>query len=149
MFSKQSQTITQTEINYLEELIGCTLPKDFTSHYLSSNGGISDKNYFYVERDFGFVEINFFLPLKYPIDSFGDMRIEKSYNKLVDIGVPQYLPFAIDFGGNYFALDLTTNDIVMLYMDLGEVTEDAVKYLTTGFSNFIDSLEEEGDEDEV
>ncbi|TXI13129.1 MAG: SMI1/KNR4 family protein [Pedobacter sp.] len=148
MFSKKSQSITQADIDSLEQLIGYKLPIDFISHYLSSNGGISDKSFFYVERDYGYVEIKLFLPIKYPNDSFGDIRIEESYNKLVSIGVPQnYVPFAIDHGGNYFSLDINTNDIVMIYMDLGEVTEEAIRYLTTGFSSFIDNLEEEGEGD--
>ena len=33
-------------------------------------------------------------------------------------------------------------------MDLGPFTDDAVKYLTRGFNNFIDNLEE-GEEEDV
>jgi hypothetical protein len=146
MFSKVAKIITQADINSLERVVNCCLPMDFANHYLSSNGGVSDKNCFYVEDDEGYVEVSFFLPIKYPSDNLGNMNIETTYENLISKGIPKdYLPFAVDWGGDYFSLNLKTNDIVLLLMDLGVFNENAVKYLTTGFSNFIDNLEEEGD----
>ena len=58
------------------------------------------------------------------------MKIEKSYAKLTSVNVPlHYLPFAVDWGGNYFAIDLKTEEVVLLLMDLGEFTEDCIEYL--------------------
>ncbi len=77
------------------------------------------------------------------------MTIERSYSNLTSKGIPKnYLPFVLDWGGNYFSIDLETNNIVLLLMDLGPFTDDAVKYLTRGFNNFIDNLEE-GEEEDV
>lgn len=33
-------------------------------------------------------------------------------------------------------------------MDLGDFTEESIKYLTKGFLNFMKALEEEGDDEE-
>lgn len=144
MFSKSSKTLTQADINFFEEILGYSLPIDFKNQYLSSNGGVPDKTYFYVEADEGYVEVSFFIPIKYPSNDLGNMDIATSYKNLVSKGFPKnYLPFAVDWGGNYFSIDLATNNIILFLMDLGEFSDSAIKYLSKGFLNFIDDLEEE------
>ena len=127
MFTKSSKPLTLADITGLEETLGTRLPADFADLYLHANGGIADKSYFYVEEDEGFVEVSL---------------------KLTDKGIPKrYLSFAVDWGGNYFAIDLETNEVVLLLMDLGEFTDSSVKHLSSCFLNFINELEEEGDEE--
>lgn len=136
------------DITGLEETLGTRLPADFTDLYLHANGGIADKSYFYVEEDEGFVEVSFFIPINYPSDELGNLDVLNSYLKLTDKGIPKrYLSFAVDWGGNYFAIDLETNEVVLLLMDLGEFTDSSVKHLSSCFLNFINELEEEGDEE--
>ena len=61
--------------------------------------------------------------------------------KLTSVNVPShYLPFAVDWGGNYFAIDLQSGNIVLLFMDLGEFTEDCVEYLAESYSEFVENL---------
>lgn len=101
-----------------------------------------------MEEDEGFVEVSFFIPINYPSDELGNLDVLNSYLKLTDKGIPKrYLPFAVDWGGNYFAIDLETNEVVLLLMDLGEFTDSSVKHLSSSFLNFINELEEEGDEE--
>lgn len=136
------------DITGLEETLGTRLPADFADLYLHANGGVADKSYYYVEEDEGFVEVSFFIPINYPSDELGNLDVFKSYLKLTDKGIPKrYLPFAVDWGGNYFAIDLETNEVVLLLMDLGEFTDSSVKHLSSCFLNFINELEEEGDEE--
>lgn len=147
MISNSSKQLTSEDIISMENDIGYSLPTEFINKYLKFNGGVPDNAYFYVEKDEDFVEISFFIPIKYPSEKLGELEVSKSYHKLNTIGVPKnYLPFAVDWGGNYFSIDLSNSDIVLLLMDLGEFSDESVKYLTTGFENFIDSLEEEGEE---
>lgn len=147
MFSKSSKPLTQADIDSFEEILGYSLPIDFKNQYLNSNGGVADKNYFYVEADEGYVEVSFFIPIKYPSNDLSNMDIATSYSNLVSKGFPKnYLPFAVDWGGNYFSLDLVTNDIVLFLMDLGGFADNSIKYLSKGFLNFINDLEEEGEE---
>lgn len=149
MFTKSSHSITMSDIEFLEHSIEQGLPNDFISHYLKNNGGVPNKTYFYVEKDDGYVEVSFFLPIRFDTTELSNMTIERSYSNLTSKGIPKnYLPFALDWGGNYFSIDLETNNIVLLLMDLGLFTDDAVKYLTRGFNNFIDNLEE-GEEEDV
>jgi cell wall assembly regulator SMI1 len=146
MFSKASQNLTKADIYSLEKSIGYALPIDFVNQYLSSNGGVSDKNYFYFEKHDEYLEVSLFIPIAYPSDKLGNLTIEKSYGHLTRAGIPKkYLPFATDWGGNYFSIDLETNDVVLLLMDLGEFTERSVQHLTMGFSHFLDELKEEGE----
>ena len=149
MFTKSSKPLTLADITDLEETLGTRLPADFTNLYLHANGGVADKSYYYVEEDEGFVEVSFFIPIKYPSTDLGNIDIATSYSHLVSKGIPnKYLPFAVDWGGNLFSIDLETNKIVLLLMDLGDFTEESIKYLTKGFLNFMKALEEEGDDEE-
>lgn len=149
MFTKSSHSITMSDIELLEHSIGKRLPNDFISHYLKVNGGVPNKTYFYVEKDDGYVEVSFFLPIRFDTTALSNMTIERSYTNLISKGIPtNYLPFALDWGGNYFSIDLETNNIVLLLMDLGSFTDDSVKHLTIGFDNFVDNLEE-GEEEDV
>ncbi len=149
MFSKSSKPLEQADIKTLEKTLGYCLPLDFINQYLHSNGGVADKNHFYVEADDGYVEVSFYIPIKYPSSELGNMDILSSYNSLVNKGFPKnYLPFAVDWGGNYFSINLATNEIVLFLMDLGDFTNDAVKFLSKGFLNFINELEEEEEEEE-
>ncbi|WP_259343379.1 SMI1/KNR4 family protein [Capnocytophaga canis] len=133
------------DIELLEKKISKKLPIDFVNQYLLSNGGIPSKTYFYVENDDDYVEISFFIPIKYPSDKLANMIVEESYNKLVQIGMPNYyIPFALDWGGNYFSIDTTNNNIILLLTDLGEFSEKSIKYLSQDFKDFIDNLETDG-----
>ncbi|WP_404811834.1 SMI1/KNR4 family protein [Capnocytophaga canimorsus] len=130
------------DIELLEKKISKKLPIDFVNQYLLSNGGIPSKTYFYVENDDDYVEISFFIPIKYPSDKLANMIVEESYNKLVQIGMPNYyIPFALDWGGNYFSIDTTNNNVILLLTDLGEFSEKSIKYLSQDFKGFIDNLE--------
>lgn len=143
-FLRSSISLVQADIVSVEETIGYNLPVDFKKQYLNSNGGIASKNYFYVEADEGCVEISFFIPIKYPSERLGNMEIITTWNNLVAKGlIKNYLPFAVDWGGNYFALDLISGNIVLLLMDMGELTDSTIKYLANDFLHFVDNLEED------
>ena len=109
---------------------------------ITFNGGIPDKSLFCdTEDEEEGYEISFYLPIKHYSDDLGEMKIEKSYAKLTSVNVPShYLPFAVDWGGNYFAIDLQSGNIVLLFMDLGEFTEDCIEYLAESYSEFVENL---------
>lgn len=54
----------------------------------------------------------------------------------------KYLPFANDSGGNVFCINLDSKEIVLVYLDLGEVTNRCIKFLANSFTEFINNLEE-------
>ena len=108
MFTKTAKAIVQEDIANLERITGYKLPQDFISQYITFNGGIPDKSLFCdTEDEEEGYEIIFYLPIKYYSDDLGEMKIEKSYAKLTSVNIPShYLPFAVDWGGNYFARKL-------------------------------------------
>ncbi|MDO5156237.1 MAG: SMI1/KNR4 family protein [Eubacteriales bacterium] len=54
-----------------------------------------------------------------------------------------YLPFALDYGSNLFCVNLNTNEVVIVWMDMGSMTEKNIKVLTNDFNEFLSSLEPE------
>lgn len=148
VITNSSSRLTKDNIVSLEKLVEYCVPTDFEDFYLLSNGGIADKTYFYIDKDDDFVEISQFIPISYVNDILGGMSIESSYKKLIEIGFPEnFLPFGVDWGGNYFSLDLENGNIVLLLMDLGNFNDKCIKYIAPCFSDFINNLQEIEDED--
>ncbi|CVK17269.1 SMI1 / KNR4 family (SUKH-1) [Apibacter mensalis] len=150
MFNKCAIKLTIEDIQEVENLIHLNFPKDFIDHYLKYNGGVPPRTYFYMEEYETFVEISSFKSIKYKSDS-EDPRIEDTYQNLSiekNIIPKNMLPFAMDWGGNLFCMNVETEDIYIIYLDLGEVNESngSIRFLINGFSNFLDNLEENGDE---
>ncbi|WP_443136944.1 SMI1/KNR4 family protein [Lysinibacillus sp. C5.1] len=53
----------------------------------------------------------------------------------------RYLPFANDWGGNLFCIVLEKGRVVLIWMDLGGVTERSINFLSNNFVTFINNLE--------
>ena len=148
LIEKSLLNISNDNIVSLENLVGYSIPQDFVNFYLLSNGGIANNPYFYIEYEDNYVEISLFLPIYYTDEKLGGINIETSYKHLIQSGFPnKFLPFGIDWGGNFFALDLETGKIVLLLMDLGPFTDNCVKYIASCFSDYINNLVKSGDED--
>ncbi|ASE60799.1 SMI1/KNR4 family protein [Chryseobacterium indologenes] len=149
-FEKTSAKITIDDIQSFEKSLKIKLPEDFKEHYLKYNGGIPDNKCFYMQAFDTFVEISRFFSIK-NVDEKGQ-KIEDVYTNLAikqDILQPHYLPFAKDWGGNLFCINLKLNDIFILYLDMGVVEKGSIRFLTRGFENFIEMLEKcEDEEDE-
>lgn len=62
MFEKMSKALTREDIAEIEANLGLAFPEDFVEHYLSYNGGISTKPFFYFEEEDIETEIQVFLP---------------------------------------------------------------------------------------
>ncbi len=66
MLEKMSKALTRDDIAGIEVNLGLAFPEDFIEHYLSYNGGIPTKPFFYSEKEDIETEVQVFLPLKYP-----------------------------------------------------------------------------------
>ena len=51
MFEKMSKALTREDIEEIEVNLGVAFPEDFVEHYLSYNGGIPAKPFFYFEEE--------------------------------------------------------------------------------------------------
>lgn len=148
MFIKCAKKITDTDLKHIETLLGFKLPDDFRLHYLKYNGGIPEKRFFYIKTYHVYVEISSFFSFKYPRDYDDSWTIEQRYIHYSKKRIlPQeLLPFADDLGGNYFCINLKSGEIVLVYMDLGEITTKSIRFLSNSFSDFLINLEAEGDD---
>lgn len=59
----------------------------------------------------------------------------------------KYLPFANDAGGNVFLYKPDSKEIVLVYLDLGEVTDRCIKFSAKSVMEFINNLEEYVDDE--
>lgn len=124
----------------MEATLGFALPQQFKAFYLRHDGGVPSRAYVFAEAIEDFIEINIFSSLWHKLPN--RETIEEDYQDLTSRKVLPacYLPFATDWGGNLFCLQLATQQVVFILMDLGEFTEDCVSPLTLSFDAFLDSL---------
>ncbi|MFK7058596.1 SMI1/KNR4 family protein [Flavobacterium oreochromis] len=135
------KNISISEITLIENELGINLPQDFKNLYLVSNGGIPDKRNI-LNRDNGeFITISNFFPIKYSKleNNLGYSTIEDIYSNNLREGLldKKYIPFAEDWGGNYFCIDLSTQRIFIVFMD---VEEEQKILLAENFTDFINDL---------
>ncbi|MFP3917107.1 SMI1/KNR4 family protein [Lysinibacillus telephonicus] len=140
MFIECSNQLTISDLNDVETKLGFNLPQQLKKHYLKYNGGVPVKPCYYAQDIDVETEIAEFSPIKY---KNGSGLLEERYLDFInrDALPKKYLPFANDWGGNLFCIDLEDESVVLIWMDLGEVTERSVNFLSNSFDNFINNLE--------
>lgn len=148
--------IGRADITKTEEKLSITLPDDFVSHYLQFNGGISEKSWWDGDEDFEPIEMAAFKPFAYnsQTNNAPESLIDGCYISMVDREVipKNLLPFANDWGGNFFCLDLDNYSIVYFATDsfdedltMQENLRKLQRYLTNSFANFVNGLVAEED----
>ncbi|EOY8403761.1 SMI1/KNR4 family protein [Enterobacter asburiae] len=148
--------IGRADITKTEEKLSITLPDDFVSHYLQFNGGISEKSWWDGDEDFEPIEMAAFKPFAYnsQTNNAPESLIDGCYISMVDREVipKNLLPFANDWGGNFFCLDLDNYSIVYFATDsfdedltMQENHRKLQRYLTNSFANFVNGLVAEED----
>lgn len=147
MFYKCSFQLTRKDLEEIEMLLNFQLPQELKDHYLQYNGGLPKKPCFFEENSGLETRVHVFLPIKFN-NNIG-YTLEEGYLdfKNRDIIPRKYLPFANDAGGNIFCIDLDSKQVVLIYLDLGEVTNRCIKFLANSFMDFINNLEEYLDEE--
>ncbi|OWP79756.1 SMI1/KNR4 family protein [Flavobacterium oreochromis] len=151
-FVNLAKPISIKEIEEIENYIGGELPQDFKNHYLKFNGGFPINDRYYMENYDTYTSVNGFIPMKYHYDNNENWTLEETYNHFNKQGfLPSHLiAFASDYGGNKFCIDLNSENIFLVYMDLGNPIENsnAIRKISDNFKSFLDNLEEEDDDDD-
>ncbi|MCM1186947.1 MAG: SMI1/KNR4 family protein [Lachnoclostridium sp.] len=155
IFEKMSKTLTRADIAEIEENLGLVFPEYFVEHYLSYNGGIPTKSFFYSEEESLKVnfqtetEVQVFLPLKYPYSDILIGTAEEKY--LLFKGksplMTSYFPFANDYGANPICINLEDGGVYIVYMDLGELDGNCFRCLAESFQDFVEGLSEDSIDD--
>jgi cell wall assembly regulator SMI1 len=144
-FSDVSERITAAEVAETATALGIVIPDDVVRHYAEHNGGTPSRPCW--EQD-GWEPacIAEFLPIKHATD--GGSSLENSYLNGVKKGfLPRWLiPFAVDWGGNYFCFD-EDGQVYFVAVDAWrenlsneENQEKATRLLSRSFKTFVDKL---------
>ncbi|EKS7197717.1 MULTISPECIES: SMI1/KNR4 family protein [Enterobacter] len=155
-FSSCEKKIERADIVKVEDKLSIHLPEDFVLHYLQFNGGIPEKSWWDSEDEFEPVEVACFKPFVYNSKTNNDPRslIDGCYISMLerDVIPKNLLPFANDWGGNFFCIDLDNYSIIYYATDSFDedltMQENHVKlqrFLTNSFDNFVNGLVKEED----
>ena len=151
-FSGNSSTITASDLDHLESAIGKSLPTSFRTHYLKYNGGTPERTYWQTEDFNDPVEVSTFKPV-----SDGESTILSTYQLMLKKNVipKNLLPFANDWGGNFFCLNLDTGGVSYFTKDTfdsalspEENHAKSEKLICSNFLRFVQGLIDEEDVDE-
>lgn len=142
-FTDTLKKIKAEDVAKLEGSLSKKLPESFIGHYLKYNGGVPDLDWVPGSGEFEPTIVQEFYSIYadgIPDDLKSDCLYEH-YLKMVEMKVIErnLLPFAVDPGGNFYALNLDNGSIYYC------VTEGAkqVRLLFDDFSSFLSSLTDE------
>lgn len=122
--------IDENEILNFEKIIGEQLPLEYRTFLKENNGGRPKPNIFKTLKGDYETDIQFFFGI-----TSGNYDLEENFNRLKNIISIDYIPIAIDSGGNFVLLNLNTREIYFLDWNNKE------KYLVTDtFKSFINEL---------
>jgi len=149
MFDKVSKALTREDIAEIEVNLGFALPEDFVEHYLSYNGGIPTKPFFYSEEEDIETEVQVFLPLKHRYCDISIGTAEEKYILLKGKSrlMTAYFPFANDYGANPICINLYDGGVYIVYMDLGKLEDRCFHRIAKSFRDFVESLSEDSIDD--
>lgn len=151
-FSDDEGAITPGDLDHLESAIGKQLPPPFRNHYLKYNGGIPERTYWLSEDFDEPLEVAAFKQLA---DSPSSLL--STYRSMLKKQVipAHLLPFANDWGGNFFCLNLDSGSISYFTTDSfdSDLSSEAnqtrsEKYVCSSFIRFVQGLINEADVDE-
>ncbi|MGU3306474.1 SMI1/KNR4 family protein [Pseudomonas sp. M5A4_2d] len=151
-FSGSSPTIASTDLDHLESILGKKLPSPFRNHYLKYNGGTPERTYWQSEDFEEPVEVSVFKPI-----SNGESTVLSTYQLMLKKKVipAHLLPFANDWGGNFFCLNLDTGAVSYFTTDTfdsdlspEENHAESEKPICPNFLRFVQGLIGEDDVDE-
>nr|WP_232916696.1 SMI1/KNR4 family protein [Pseudomonas corrugata] len=151
-FSGGEAALTPADLDQLESMIGKKLPAPFRNHYLKYNGGMPERAYWVSEDFFYPIEVATFKPIAH-----GESTVLFTYQLMLKKQVlpAHLLPFANDWGGNFFCLNLDTEAVSYFTTDSfdsdlspEENQAQSEKLVCSNFLRFVQGLIDEEDLDE-
>lgn len=114
-FSNCEAAVTAADLDHVESVVGRKLPAAFRDHYLQYNGGMPERTY-WVDEASGYEpsEVAAFKPIAH-----AEHTLLSTYRLMLKKQVlpARLLPFANDWGGNFFCLDLDTGAVRYFTVD--------------------------------
>jgi hypothetical protein len=148
-FEKCFDPLAESDIAAVQNTLKIHFTQELREHYLFCNGGRPKKRC-WIEARWEPTCVRSFLPIipdDKSEDEFGLVNTFQAAVRDVLINGPhipkEFIPFAEDFGGNYFCQDRTDNAIYFFSMDCGDDFERGKRLLTNTLTNFINNLVEQ------
>lgn len=147
-FSECEARLTEEDLVEVERTFNVMIHAELRRHYLFCNGGTPEKTC-WTESGWEPTCLVFFLSIRprFSTDaSFaGGNSLQDTLTDLLDGPhiPPGLVPFAQDWGGNYFCIDGETGGIYFYAMDSGDDFEHGKRYLIDSLKAFIDRLVKE------
>lgn len=154
------KNITRSDIQLVEKSLNYTFPEAFVSHYLTYNGGVPSRAWWESKDDYAPSEIAFLKPFRYNklTNNAPKSLIDGSYWEMRRKNVipENLLPFACDWGGNFFCLDKNDDRVVFYMTDSFDLEISMEKNhqlmqrkLALSFKEFMDNLVTEEEMEEL
>ncbi|MCI0915360.1 SMI1/KNR4 family protein [Pseudomonas putida] len=150
--------ISDADIEALEAQIGIKFPVRFKSIYRAYNGGSPVREFWISDEDFEPVRVVDFKSISsLEAEDTNDTKYIGGCYRLMrekNVVPPQLVPFANDEAGNFICLEIGAERVIYLAVDtfqadlgmrLNHINSQRV--MSCSFSDFIDSLVDEGDVD--
>lgn len=146
-----SAPLTKEDIKSFETELNVKIPASMRNFYLKFNGGMPSPYCFQPQdEDLDWVEINAFFPIKEHTDAFETIEAIAKDVWSRNLIPSNLLPFAMDSGGNYYALNLKNKKIYYYYTDVWDENasreynfEANTQYISQSFNYFINHFIEE------
>ena len=136
--NKTMPDITLSDISSFEKGIHYNFPNDFICFYLKQNGGYPTFKNIYVEEIDSVVKVKVFY--SFLCRNFSGWTIESLYTFFVEeksFLPSHFLPFASDMGDNLFCVNLKTQEVILVLLDIGEFDEEEVIHISSSFDEFL------------
>lgn len=146
-----SASLTKEDIKNFEVELNVKIPAGMKNFYLKFNGGMpSPYCYQPQDEDLDWVEINAFFPIKERTNAFETIEVIAKGIWSRNLMPCNLLPFAMDSGGNYYALNLKNKKIYYYLTDEWDENasreynfETNTRYIAQSFNYFINHFIEE------
>jgi hypothetical protein len=146
-FTHVGQQLTGAELDDCVNSLPCKLPAELRQHYAITNGGYPSHSYWALNNGCS-LQLQRFINIKYPRAT--ERCIVDTYQLLTakNLLPKNFIPFAIDHGGNYFCIN-SKGAVIYYAMDVWDEEFDneqnqyyAQTYLTHSFQAFLAGLTE-------
>jgi cell wall assembly regulator SMI1 len=141
-FFNTKKKLSHSDIDHLESKYNFSYPKDIRNHYLTYNGGETEK-YVFVDKDGDEYIVQQFLPI-----SSGNRDVASILDNLRgDNILPEWLiPFADEPSGDFYCFSIKEGEEGEVYLWYHEVIydpEDSYSFLANSIEEFINGMKED------
>ena len=141
VIEKIGTTLAASDIDAVEREIGMPLPRALRAHYEQYNGGMPRLSVFVAANgnDFSLASFKTMKWRKNP----HEVLFEETYLAIVlqkKLVPAEYVPFAIDDGGNFFCMDRRTGAICYSAMDGSEELPHEGERIAENLVSFVDGM---------